>query len=329
MEPTYPVEVDEIRRSLYVDDLISGGEMVDKTANLKESCKDIFGEAKFVLHKWHSNVTALETGKPDMDVSEAEATEQSFAKENLGVKAGVTSLLGVPWETREDTLSVNFPDPLTEVTKRSVLGNIARIYDPLGLVSPVSLVGKIIYREACDLKISWDKQLPVELLGKWTTWEQNLPAQVEVPRSLVKHQEEIKAIDLHAFGDSSGKGVSSVVYAVTEQPSGSNQGIVASKSRLAKKGLTIPRLELVAGHMSSNLLHNVRESLTGFPIRDTICWPDSTVALHWIKGNGEYKQFVNHRVRKIQLSRKGSAQQKTLQTSVVAEVRWTRRPSYG
>jgi hypothetical protein len=52
--------------------------------------------------------------------------------------------------------------------------------------------------------------------------------------------------------------------------------------------------------MSNNLIHNVRESLTGFPIRDTICWLDSTVALHWIKGNGEYKQFVNHRVRKIQ-----------------------------
>ena len=77
-----------------------------------------------------------------------------------------------------------------------------------------------------------------------------------------------------------------VVYAVTEQQSGINQGIVASKSRLAKKGLTIPRLEL--------------ESLMGFPVRNTFSWLDSTVALYWIKGNGEYKQFVNHRVRKIQ-----------------------------
>ena len=204
MESMYPAEVEEIRRSLYVDDLISGGETVDKTAHLKKSCKTIFGEAKFDLHKWHSNMTTLEAEEPDTKTTEVEKTEQSFAKENLGVKASATSLLGVPWEKGEDTLSVNFPDPLTDVTKRSVLGNIARIYDPLGLVSPVSLVGKIIYREACDIKIPWDNQLPPELLDKWTLWEQTLPTRVEVPRSLIKHQEEIEATDLHAFGDASG-----------------------------------------------------------------------------------------------------------------------------
>ena len=68
---------------------------------------------------------------------------------------------------------------------------------------------------------------------------------------LIKHQEEIEAIDLHAFGDASSKGVSTVVYAVKQQTSGGNQGLVLAKSRLAKKGLTIPRLELVAGHMST------------------------------------------------------------------------------
>ena len=104
----------------------------------------------------------------------------------------------------------------------------------------------------------WDKELTPELVAKWTSWEQNLAKEVETARCLVGYTEDIKAIDLHAFGDASGKGVSSVVYAVTEQQSGINQGIVASKSRLAKKGLTIPRLELVAGHMSTNLLHSER-----------------------------------------------------------------------
>jgi hypothetical protein len=112
----------------------------------------------------------------------------------------------------------------------------------------------------------WDKELTPDLLAKWILWEQNLPKEVETMRSLVGYEEEIEAIDLHAFGDASGKGVSSVVYAVTEQQSGINQGIVASKSRLAKKGLPIPRLELVAGHMSTNLLPNVKESLEDFRV---------------------------------------------------------------
>ena len=56
------------------------------------------------------------------------------------------------------------------------------------------------------------------------------------------HQEEIQSIQLHAFGDASVKGVSSSVYAVVQQLSGITQGLVASNSRLAKKGLTIPRV---------------------------------------------------------------------------------------
>ena len=291
----YPEEVEEIRRSLYVDDLISGGKTVAETENLKKSCVTIFGTARFELHKWHSNDPALET-----ETNQVEATDPSYVEDQLGVKPGDTTLLGVPWDKENDTIKVNFPDRSKEVTKRGVLGKIAKIYGPLGIVSPTTLQGKLIYREACDSRIPWDRELPPELFAKWTLWEQSLPNKVEIPRSLVKYQEEIKAIDLHAFSDASRSGVSSVVYAVTEQPSRTNQGIVASKSRLAKKGLTISRLELVAGHMSTNLLHNVKESLSGFPVRNTFSWLDSTVALYWIRGSGEYKQFVNHRVRKIQ-----------------------------
>lgn len=79
-----------------------------------------------------------------------------------------------------------------------------------------------------------------------------------------------------------------------------SQGLVAAKSRLSKKGLSIPRLELVSGHMSANLLDNVKGVLQDSPVRNTYGWLDSTVALHWIRGKGEYRQFVHNRVRKIQ-----------------------------
>ena len=82
--------------------------------------------------------------------------------------------------------------------------------------------------------------------------------------------------------------------------SGVTQGIVAAKARLAKQGLTIPCLELVAGHMATNLATNVREALEGYPVDQVYCWSDSTVTLHWIRGEAEYKQFVHNRVHKIQ-----------------------------
>ena len=67
----------------------------------------------------------------------------------------------------------------------------------------------------------------------------------------MKHEEKILSIDLRTFGDASGKGVSAAVYAVVEQPSGVNQGLVTAKSWFSKKGLTIPRLELVSRHMAT------------------------------------------------------------------------------
>ena len=107
-------------------------------------------------------------------------------------------------------------------------------------------------------------------------------------------------MELHAFGDASGIGVWAAVYAVIQQPTTVSSGLVAAKSRLAKKGLTIPRHELVSGHMATNLVNNVKEPLEGFPVNRVVGWLDSTVALHWIRGNGEFKQFVENRVRKIQ-----------------------------
>ena len=56
--------------------------------------------------------------------------------------------------------------------------------------------------------------------------------------------------------------------------------------RLSKQDLTIPRFELVACHMSVNLLHNAKKALTGHPLR-------------LIRGKGCYKYFVKNRAVKI------------------------------
>ena len=159
--------------------------------------------------------------------------------------------------------------------------------------------GKLRYRNACEEKSAWDAPLAVALEQQWQKWERSLPREVSCPRALTSVQEPIEKIELHAFGDASGKGVAAAVYAVVKQPSTLNQELVAAKARLAKQGLTIPRRELVSGHMAVNLLSNVQAALQGFPVTSLHCWLDSSVALHWISGGGDYKQFVANRVRKI------------------------------
>ena len=41
------------------------------------------------------------------------------------------------------------------------------------------------------------------------------------------------------------------------------------------------------------------DALVGFPIGKVTAWSDSATVLHWLKGNGKYKQFVKNRVDKI------------------------------
>ena len=290
----YPSEIEEILRSLYVDDVITGGSTTDEVQGLKETIASVFGEAKFTMHKWNSNYPQLESGKV-VPVDE----QQSYAKQQLGVKEGESKMLGLLWNKREDLIAVVFPEEPVETTKRGILRFLAAVYDPLGIASPTMLVGKLLYREICESRLPWDEKVSDRLGQEWLKFVKSLPNKVEVSRSLARFREPVEGVVLHAFGDTSSSGISSAVYAVIIQASGVSKGLIAAKSRLAKENLTIPRLELVAAHMVANLADNVRTALEGYPITSVYGWSDSTVALHWIKGGGSYKQFVANRVHKI------------------------------
>ena len=161
------------------------------------------------------------------------------------------------------------------------------------------LVAKLLYRDICDGKISWDAKLPKPLLNRWKVWQSSLMEEITVPRPLAPYRVAVNAIELHSFGVASSQGVCAAVYAVVYQGDEVTQGLVCAKSRIAKRNLTIPHLELVAGHMAVNLVSNVARVLSDFQV-ETHCWLDSTVALFWTRGKGEYRQFVANRVQKIQ-----------------------------
>ena len=101
--------------------------------HLKESVQTILSEAQFELHKWHSNVPALETDT--LQEEKISEQESSYAKQQLGEKPGKTKLLGMPWEKEKDTIAVVFPTQPLEPTKRELLGSLARIYETTHLVS--------------------------------------------------------------------------------------------------------------------------------------------------------------------------------------------------
>ncbi len=57
---------------------------------------------------------------------------------------------------------------------------------------------------------------------RWLSWKRMPPDMITVPRPIAPHQEQIRDIQLHGFGDASNQGVCAVVYALAKQDSGSS-----------------------------------------------------------------------------------------------------------
>ena len=58
-EACEPHVVAELQKSLYMDDLISGGATVEEAKELTEWAIEIFEDASFTLHKWQSSEPKL------------------------------------------------------------------------------------------------------------------------------------------------------------------------------------------------------------------------------------------------------------------------------
>jgi hypothetical protein len=194
-----------------VDDVISGSETIKQVQKFKEESVELFSQGGFPLHKWHSSHPRFEEQQPADE-------DQTYAKEELGTKPAETKILGMKWDKAKGTLAVDFRGckQTGEGTKRGMLQSIARVYDPLGVTSPLMLDAKEIYRKKCEEKHSWDIPLRKEIAESWTKWWDGLPEEVSVPRSSTPNK-EITGINLHGFGDASVKGCSAAVYAVVHQ----------------------------------------------------------------------------------------------------------------
>ena len=59
-EQEYPETVKTLMDNTYVDDIIAGSDSVEKLEKFKDTAIRIMGEAQMQLHKWKSNVKALE-----------------------------------------------------------------------------------------------------------------------------------------------------------------------------------------------------------------------------------------------------------------------------
>lgn len=183
--------------------------------NFKEEATQILESAKFPVHKWESNVAALES-------------------ENM---PNPGKILGYTWDKAEDTLKIQVHKTNQEsvLMKRIILAQLGRVYDPLGITSPSMMEGKRIYRDTCDKGKSWNAEVSPSRTKDWNNWTKQL-SDMKVPRSLIKGSTSVEAVDIHQIADVSNLACSTVAFAVIEQGSMRVQELLTSKSIIQSEG---------------------------------------------------------------------------------------------
>ncbi|XP_050746081.1 uncharacterized protein LOC108027240 [Drosophila biarmipes] len=273
----YPTAAVVLNRDAYVDDIPTGCDNIKDLIALKDELILLLSEAQFKLRKWSSNCYALLKSLPK-EICE-------YPPEDLEEDRSIrfVKVLGLCWEPKPDYIFFKLETPAftTALTKRILLSELAKIYDPLGLLSPTVVFLKILFQDSWLSSVDWNEVLPQQICTRWQQFasEMHLLETCRVPRYIsAPHQE----MELHGFADASSQAYAAVIYSRVEVNNGYAVKLIMAKTRVAPiKPISIPRLELNAAHLLSKLIYLVKQSLT-VPISRINCWSDSEIVLHWL-----------------------------------------------
>ncbi|XP_073841412.1 uncharacterized protein [Musca autumnalis] len=291
----YPLASQFLQENFYVDDGLGGADSLITAVNLQQQLIQVMKDSGFNLRKWCANNPQLLK-----DISEG---DQEVDLDFESSKADTVKTLGLTWLPKDDTFCVKVNiDPVRRVTKRTVTSDLARLFDPLGVLSPVTVTAKIFIQELWELKLDWDQSLPESLHSKWTTFRSDLNAlkNLQIYRHIFKGRVP-ESRQLHIFTDASEKAYGAAAYMRSTFKDGTIMTrLLCSKSRVAPlKRQTIPRLELCAAVLGAQLASKIKIDLQ--LTCPTWFWTDSEIVLAWINSSSAaFNTFVANRIAIIQ-----------------------------
>ncbi|XP_036347402.1 uncharacterized protein LOC118756766, partial [Rhagoletis pomonella] len=286
----FKIGAEAIKSCFYVDDFICGANTIDTLREIKTEVTEVLRRGRFELAKWHSNYI--------------EFVDDCTIKElNLDDKA-ITSTLGLRWNQQEDVFMFSLVPKQTfnVVSKRSILSVTSSLFDPLGLVSPVIIVAKIILQELWLLRLQWDESVPHNIHTAWISFLSSLSSLelLKIPRFCL--QPNAGSLQLHGFCDASIRAYGCCIYARTVSADGKVKvNLVTSKSRVAPtRKLSLPKLELCGSHLLAQLFAKIKVNFADHKY-STFLWSDSQIVLFWIQQHSAtLSTFVGNRISEIQ-----------------------------
>ena len=146
--------VSQISGNIYVDNVMLGADSVQDAYEMYLESKGIFKGASMNLREWVSNPLEFLDLLPEPEK----------------VKGDTVKTFGIPWNYTKHYLQIggiNFTCIDESPTKRGVLKVLARIFDPLGLITLITFFGKVFLQGLWKEGISWDESLSDMLCDKW------------------------------------------------------------------------------------------------------------------------------------------------------------------
>ncbi|XP_031341031.1 uncharacterized protein LOC116169144 [Photinus pyralis] len=248
---TSPKASGAIINDFYMDDLLTGTETIEEAIETKEHINEILSGAGFKLRKWSSNHTLL------LQDSDSKRQEDHYCiSDDKGTKT-----LGLMWDNNRDTIgySLSFDVNENKVTKRTILSIVAKIFDPLGLLGPITVKIKIILQRLWSEQLNWDESVPLHIYTEWKRIVNSLKniENVRLPRQVTI--QNYTELELHGFCDASEAAYACCVYIRSKDKEGNIKcNLLCAKSRVAPlKTITIPKLELCGAVLLANLMYKL------------------------------------------------------------------------
>jgi len=281
-QPQFGVDTPSLIRNLYVDNLHGGASSEpDLLAFYKESIRG-YNAAGLPLLEWISN---------NENLNSQAKLDQVVTKDSTNT----VKMLGLQWNWNTDQLYLNrFIIERNLNTKRKILAETCKIFDPLGFFYPVTIRARMLVQELWKNRSDWDEEVSAEVVGKWNDFvtDAEVLFDLTLPRWIFTPANKTS---LHVFTDASTQAMGCVAYVVADNSS----RLLMSKARVAPvKELSVPKLELTAAVLGGRLTKYVIESFSDeITFSEIHMWSDSQIVLCWLGNDYDHKNvYVRNRV---------------------------------
>ena len=306
-EEDFPEAVKMIANQLFVDDLLGCARDTGTAKQIVNDTLEIFERAKMKIRKFVTNDPELQNHFESLGISGL--TDGAITK----TSNSLANTLGLKWDMEKDSITylteaiVQAAEEKIVPTKRDIFKISARIFDPLGLVAPSTLLVKMTYQDIWEAKTPWDEPVPKPIATSWHKLMNKFKslADLLVPRRQEFGRDDFDqfGLQLHLFCDASERGYGATAYLRDDSEEGSAVMLMCSKNRvcpLPKKELSIARKELLAVVLGTKLAQRVIASLFFVKLNVSI-WTDSMVAMYWSIGDPfGFKPYIRNRTTIIQ-----------------------------